>query len=605
MPTGGAAQKRYTQNRQYQQRARFQAANTPTAGSAAGSKTAGRIKGGDLFNRANSAPENLANQKQKGVAGAKTAGRIKGEDLTKKAQPDNVIQGPWPARQSQPVQQAESSVEEQAQQEAVKTTPEDVANRTARAAASTVETGAATVEKGAQAAEGAAAVAQGAAKGTEAAAKGAQVAAKGIGAASQAAGAASKGVMSAGQALSSTGLGAIVGVPLMALGGAGSAASAGGKAAAKGGEVAAKGVEKGAKAAGEGAKKVKEGAKKVKEGAKNVKEQAGQAKDGLDQMHKENKDGKFAQASGKTNGSSLERKHPTRRRKYLAQMRQMVKDQGGSRTEFELGRKEAGISDPDLSKELLRSSRDPAKDLFDQAEINTKRKAALYGSRLADKLGAHKLAKGLGEGSRQQLGNNANNDQSQAPGRSGQRDSIRERLASQIQAKQLQKQEADAEKKKEGEGDSQQEEIKKNIKAGMRRGIVYLVDLLAAGLDMSTGGLSFFVDIFMYGFSLGWLNLEMFYGFHLAKGKSRYISPISWAPFKIPVDEKAYMLQAAILTADLALFTALAVITFGGFCFMHDYLKLLVTPIDFAAAVLAGGDGLCFGAILSSALTGL
>jgi len=567
---GGDDKSRYEKNRLHQQQAKINAAKKaagPQAGQAAGAKTAGRIKGGDLFNRSTSPPANLGNQQQ-------------------------------------PPGQA-------AQKEAAKTTPEDVANRTARAAASTVETGAATVEKGAQAAEGAAAVAQGAAKGTEAAAKGAQVASKGIGAVSEATGAASKGVMSAGQALSSTGLGAIVGVPLMALGGAGSAASAGGKAAAKGGEAAAKGVEKGAKAAGEGAKKVKEGAKKVKEGAKNVKEQAGQAKDGLDQMHKENKDGKLAQARGDMEGTDAG---------LLNAQKSRIKDQsvGSQISNAKAGIKEhsvgsqiantkAGIKNQSVGSQVggMSGGIQNKQTRPDNHEEAMKRKAALYGSRLTNKLGATKLATSLGEGSRQQLGNNANTGQSQTLGRGGQNDSIRERLSGQIQAKQRQKQEAEAQKKNDSEGDSKQDQIKKDAKAGMRRGMVYLVDLLAGGLDMGTGGLSFFIDIFMYGFSLGWLNLEMFYGLHLAKGKSRYISPISWAPFKIPVDEKAYMLQIAILTADLALFTALSVITFGGVCFMHDYLKLLVTPFDFAAAALAGGDGLCFGAIISSVLTGL
>ena len=631
MPKGGDDKKRYERNRQHQQQAKIKAAKKAGAGSVAGSKTAGRIKGGDLFNRSKSSPANLANQKQKGVAGAKTAGRIKGEDLFKR---------PQPVQQHQPAQQPE--VEELAEQEANKMTPEDAANRTARAAASGVETGAAAVETGAKVAEGTAAGAQAAAKGTEAAAKGAQAAAKGVGAASEAASAASKGLTSAGQALSSTGLGAIVGVPLMALGGTGSAAAAGGKMGAKGGETEDKGVEKGAKAAGEAAKKAKEGAKKVKEGAKNVKEKAKDTKGALDQKHEQNKEDKLDKARAKIGDKGLSQNEKTGDKKPgdssgignqistkqkrgldesgdkeralidkmgLSDARQHVKDKGLSKADFEFGRKNAGIEDPKLPNELLRDPKSGSKDLFDQAELNLKRKAALHASRLSEKIGAQNKAKALAATS-SQLSPDAKGSKAGLEGMDP-TDRLQQNRRTQFLERGIMarnaKQQAEANKTSATakETEETRDEVKKEAKAAFRRGMVYLVDLIAAALDMSTSGLSFIIDIFMYLFTLGWLNLEMIYGRWLAKGQSKYISPISWAPIKLPVDENAFMLQCAIVTADLALATAIAVITFGGVCFAYDYMILLATPIDFAAAIAAGGEGLCLGGIIHSIVTGL
>lgn len=150
----------------------------------------------------------------------------------------------------------------------------------------------------------------------------------------------------------------------------------------------------------------------------------------------------------------------------------------------------------------------------------------------------------------------------------------------------------------------QQAEVKARAKTSMRRGAIYVVDLLASALDLSSAGISFLIDIFFYAFSLGWLNLEMIYGKYFAKGKSRYISPISWDPIPMPVDKGAIILQGFIITADLALALAILILAVGGFCIVHDITKItssIAGAIQIGAALAQGqGAGLCLGGILAS-----
>lgn len=149
-----------------------------------------------------------------------------------------------------------------------------------------------------------------------------------------------------------------------------------------------------------------------------------------------------------------------------------------------------------------------------------------------------------------------------------------------------------------------QQEVKAYMKTSIRRGAIYVVNLLASAVDLSSAGISFLINIFFYAFSLGWLNLEMFYGKHFAKGKSRYISPISWDPIPMPVDKGAIILQGFIITADLALALAILVLAVGGFCIVHDITKMtssIAGAIQIGAALAQGqGAGLCLGGILAS-----
>lgn len=131
----------------------------------------------------------------------------------------------------------------------------------------------------------------------------------------------------------------------------------------------------------------------------------------------------------------------------------------------------------------------------------------------------------------------------------------------------------------------------------MRRGAIYVISALSAPLLI--------VDIIIWLFTLGWLNLEMIYGTYFAKGKSRYIEPLSWDPIPMPIDKKAIILSGFIVAADLALGVAILIISFGGFCLVHDFVKVtgsITGAAQIGASLAQGGSGgLCLGGIISSA----
>ena len=147
------------------------------------------------------------------------------------------------------------------------------------------------------------------------------------------------------------------------------------------------------------------------------------------------------------------------------------------------------------------------------------------------------------------------------------------------------------------EQQTQQEGIKKKrvAKAVLRRGLMYILSAVSAPTIL--------VGIIVWSFTLGWFNLEMIYGKYFSKGKSRFIDPISWDPIPMAIDKEAIILQGFIVAADLALGVALLVLTFGGFCFIHDYVKILdITQVMNIGAALARGEngGLCLSGIIAS-----
>ncbi|MBI4256734.1 hypothetical protein HY626_01600 [Candidatus Uhrbacteria bacterium] len=151
----------------------------------------------------------------------------------------------------------------------------------------------------------------------------------------------------------------------------------------------------------------------------------------------------------------------------------------------------------------------------------------------------------------------------------------------------------------------QRQEIKQTAKAAMKRGAIFVTDSIAAAFDLGSSGLSLIIDIFIYLFTLGWLNLEMIYGKYFAKGKSKFIGPISWDPIPMPLDKDAIILSGFVVAADIALCVVGVILAFTGFCFLHDMVKITnsVTGAFAIGASLAQGDtaGLCLGGILTSA----
>jgi len=199
-----------------------------------------------------------------------------------------------------------------------------------------------------------------------------------------------------------------------------------------------------------------------------------------------------------------------------------------------------------------------------------------------------------------QTQNNSAQDLSQR--QSAQQSSLRQsRAASMMQARQnasQTQQEEETTKKTEEE----REEQKKKQQADMLNGSLMVFGGLTTGLDTASTGTSFLFTLILRIPILLWRNIQMIYGTHFAKGKSRFIPPISWGPIPMPADKDAILLQIKIVMADLALGIALVVVMFGGFCVVHDFTKFMTSPLQAGANLAQGGSEMCLGGIMTSML---
>ncbi|MCR4314359.1 MAG: hypothetical protein NUV84_03885 [Candidatus Uhrbacteria bacterium] len=135
-------------------------------------------------------------------------------------------------------------------------------------------------------------------------------------------------------------------------------------------------------------------------------------------------------------------------------------------------------------------------------------------------------------------------------------------------------QQAQSQKSQQGEEQTQQqrEEVKKVAKAAMRRGLMFIINGLTSALSVGTYGIGFIITFPFQLFSLGILNLEMIYGKYFAKGKSRWVAPLSWDPIPMPIDKDALILSGFIVAMDIAFGVAILALSFGGFCLIHDFV---------------------------------
>ena len=133
------------------------------------------------------------------------------------------------------------------------------------------------------------------------------------------------------------------------------------------------------------------------------------------------------------------------------------------------------------------------------------------------------------------------------------------------------------------------EKTKRYAKQAFRRLVIYIVDMIAMALDLSSATITLIIDWSLYLFTFSWLNLEMIYGRHMAKGKSKFIGPISWAPLKVPVDPNAIILQSLIISADIALAIAAGAVMFVGAAVVYVVVEVAKDPL---AVVTAGSASL-------------
>lgn len=89
------------------------------------------------------------------------------------------------------------------------------------------------------------------------------------------------------------------------------------------------------------------------------------------------------------------------------------------------------------------------------------------------------------------------------------------------------------------------------MRAAIKRGFMYLFNLLFAGIGVGTAGIGFLIAGIPYALTLFYFNLEMIYGRWIKKGKDPYIAPISYDPVPMPMDEEARLLQWGLVGVDL------------------------------------------------------
>jgi hypothetical protein len=285
------------------------------------------------------------------------------------------------------------------------------------------------------------------------------------------------------------------------------------------------------------------------------------------------------------------------------------------RTQFEMLRKQMGVDDPNIQHELMLDAQARAagaKDVFDVADLEAKRRAGILANRLLGKFAPPPnlpppASQNLADESTQQrtstqpkgaqppqtgIDSSSQNEQTL--------NALKSAMAKQSIAQQKQALKQATEEKV---NEKTREEFKKTAKAAVRRGAIFVVDLIAAALDLGSSGIAFLIDIFIYLFTLGWLDLEMVYGRWMRKGKDRFIAPISWAPIPMPLDKDAVILQVALVTANIALCVAMLFLFFGGICIVHDIglaASMTKDALLAASAASGGGTGFCMSGIMSS-----
>ncbi len=163
------------------------------------------------------------------------------------------------------------------------------------------------------------------------------------------------------------------------------------------------------------------------------------------------------------------------------------------------------------------------------------------------------------------------------------------------------------EEKEEEENLGQESETKDNEtkkkagKAIIRRGGIFGANTIAGALDST--GVDFILSFFVHAASLLELVVgEMIYGRHIAKGKSKIFPPISWEPIPLlpSIDPKAIILQGFLIAAVFAFALMTIALGAGGLCFLYDYVKFITSPIQTGVHIVAGGNGMCLGGIIST-----
>lgn len=119
-------------------------------------------------------------------------------------------------------------------------------------------------------------------------------------------------------------------------------------------------------------------------------------------------------------------------------------------------------------------------------------------------------------------------------------------------------------------------DAKNMAKQMIPRGASFVANGIASVLNIGTAGVSLIFTIFIYVFSLGYLNAQMFFG-----KKNSLIGELSWAPIPMPIDKNANILKGLILMADLLLIIAIIVFFALNALILLVWLSPLLVPVYF------------------------
>jgi hypothetical protein len=136
-----------------------------------------------------------------------------------------------------------------------------------------------------------------------------------------------------------------------------------------------------------------------------------------------------------------------------------------------------------------------------------------------------------------------------------------------------------------GEKDKAREQMKAGVKQGAKRGILGVLDSLGIAVDSSSVGITMVVDIFMYMFTLAWLDLEMLAYYKPYLRKEPIISPLTWAPLKIPLSVTWLHIGLVALNFFVAGLVVLVM------CLLALLMLAQVAPVLIATWLVASGVG--------------
>lgn len=98
--------------------------------------------------------------------------------------------------------------------------------------------------------------------------------------------------------------------------------------------------------------------------------------------------------------------------------------------------------------------------------------------------------------------------------------------------------------------------VKKQVKAGIQRIVQFVANLIGDLIGASIVGV--IISALIWILTLGWWNVEMIYGTYIAKGKSKFIGPLSWDPFPIPLP--VIVFEIAVICLDILVFVFVALL---------------------------------------------